>query len=344
MTLDARLARLSTGLSARERVVLYVRAVLEDRPLDPSIRATMPDWQLAEANRLIRLADGILHVLLPQALILQADVEVLGVRFQHLLALAVWGTERTHLRNALALLGVVPVAQSEYDRLVHEGRAEQLPFAEAVELLEVIDERPRGPRTQTAYERELRKLIKAGAVRAHGAGPVEIEVGSLYDWLGRPFVPHPLGAWRYEPLPDAEYERERWRAEFEAVELAREDDGPGIARVPLAGPAADRTRTVAAGPDAARDALADRVRGDLLECWSRLLAIETVSDEALEPLQDERVIPESMHSLLARARLGLIDLYEQGMVLLGIDGFPEADARLVRQLRQALVRDETMLL
>ena len=344
MSLDSRLGRLSPGLSARERVVLYVRAALEGQRIDPSVGATMPNSQVAEANRYVTIANGILHVLLPQALILQADVEALSLRFQLLLTWAAWGTERTRLRNALQLLAVIPIAQTEYDRLVSEGRAEYLPYAEAAELLEVIDERLDGPRDEHGYERELRRLIKAGNVRSRGKGDaLEVDVGSIYDYLGKRFEPFAIGAWRYQPVPDSEYARHRWRAEMEATELERVDKGPGMPRFPLA--AAEPQASAAMQPaDAARDALALRARSDMLSYWSRLLAIEAVRDEAVEQFEDEGVIPESMDSLLARARLGLIDLYEQGMVLLGIDGFPEADAQLLEQLRQALVRDETILL
>lgn len=341
MTLDSRVNRLSPGLTARERVVLYARAVLEDQRLDPSVGSTMPDWQVPEANRLIRAANGILHVLLPQALILQADVEALSLRFQLLMTLIAWGTERTHLRNALQLLAVVPIPQSDYDRVIREGRAGFLPLVDAIELASVIDTRTDGPTDARGYEREIKRLVKEGCVRYRGKGDtLEVEVGSIHDYLGIAFEPVPTGAWAYQPVPELEWQRHAWRADMEQSEFARIDDsGPRLPQLPLR-ESAEPMLYPSAG-DTVREALAAQVRSDTTDCWARLLAIETVRQEVVERFDDDRVIPESMDTLLGHARRRLTDLRDQAA---GVFEFPPVSGpheALMDQLRRGLVRDET---
>ena len=58
MSIDARLSRLSPGLTARERAVLILKADRDKRPEDPSWQRTLPSEQRDEFNRLIGLMNG----------------------------------------------------------------------------------------------------------------------------------------------------------------------------------------------------------------------------------------------------------------------------------------------
>ena len=58
MSMDARLARLSPGLTARERGVLLLRAFRDRTPEDPSWLSKMPEIQRRDVNHYIDLMNG----------------------------------------------------------------------------------------------------------------------------------------------------------------------------------------------------------------------------------------------------------------------------------------------
>lgn len=93
--LDRRLSVLSPGLSARERVILILRADAEGRPEDPAWRRGMPDFQASECNYFIGIANGVNHVLVPHATVLLSEIETLEAKWGWLTAIVGWGVERT---------------------------------------------------------------------------------------------------------------------------------------------------------------------------------------------------------------------------------------------------------
>ena len=93
--LDRRLARVSGGLSARERVILILRAEAEGVPEDPAWRRDTPDLQISECNHLIGLANGVNHILVPHATVLLCEIETLEARFGLLSALVGWAADRS---------------------------------------------------------------------------------------------------------------------------------------------------------------------------------------------------------------------------------------------------------
>ena len=93
--LDRRLTLVSAGLSARERVVLILRADAEGLPEDPAWRRNVPDSQVPECNRLIALVNGVNHILVPHATVLLCEIETLEARFGLLSALVGWAAERS---------------------------------------------------------------------------------------------------------------------------------------------------------------------------------------------------------------------------------------------------------
>ena len=97
--LDRRLGGLSPGLSARERVIMILRADAEGLPENPAWRRGMPDFQASECNHFIGIANGVNHVLVPHATVLLCEVETLEARFQLLAALVGWSAERTLRRE-----------------------------------------------------------------------------------------------------------------------------------------------------------------------------------------------------------------------------------------------------
>ena len=93
--LDRRLTVVSAGLSARERVVLILRAGAEGLPEDPAWRRNVPDFQVPECNHLFALANGVNHILVPHATVLLCEIETLEARFGLLSALVGWAADRS---------------------------------------------------------------------------------------------------------------------------------------------------------------------------------------------------------------------------------------------------------
>ena len=93
--LDRRLATVSAGLSARERMVLILRADAEGVPEDPAWRRNVPEYQVPECNRLVGLVNGVNHILVPHATVLLCEIETLEARFGLLAALAGWAADRS---------------------------------------------------------------------------------------------------------------------------------------------------------------------------------------------------------------------------------------------------------
>ena len=95
MSLDRRLAQLAPGLSARERVLLILRADVEGLPEDAAWRRNVPEFQVPECNHLVGLANGVNHILVPHATVLLCEIETLEARFGLLSALVGWGADRS---------------------------------------------------------------------------------------------------------------------------------------------------------------------------------------------------------------------------------------------------------
>jgi hypothetical protein len=93
----SRLDRLSPELSARERAILAARALNADEEPDRSILWTMPGDQAAEYNELVTMVNGVFRGLLPHALRLEAEAQVMKRELGMLSLLAVWGAERRML-------------------------------------------------------------------------------------------------------------------------------------------------------------------------------------------------------------------------------------------------------
>lgn len=111
MSGKARVDRLLPGLSARERAVLCVRAVLADEPEDPQIRLTMPSDQVARFNELLALGNGVLHILIPHALVLEGQAREMVARMCWFGSLAAWGDDRLAL--AVGLVTTLAIHRDE---------------------------------------------------------------------------------------------------------------------------------------------------------------------------------------------------------------------------------------
>jgi hypothetical protein len=98
-----RLRWVGGGLNARERALICVLSAREGHRPDPFVRGLITEDQVVEFNHLVCLANSTLHTLVPVALALAGEVEADGLRFQLVLAFALWGMERAQLRSGLGL-------------------------------------------------------------------------------------------------------------------------------------------------------------------------------------------------------------------------------------------------
>ena len=112
MSLDARLSRLSSALSAKERAVLVLGSLKEKTPEDPAWRHTMPQDQVREFNRYI----GLMNVVNRELAILiggQArTADELGVREAWLVSLTLWQEHIDEIREALRVVFRRPASAS----------------------------------------------------------------------------------------------------------------------------------------------------------------------------------------------------------------------------------------
>ena len=102
MSGKSRVKRLMPELTARERAVLCVRALHAGEREDPQIRFTMPEEQIDRFNELLTLANGVLHILIPHALVLEGQARTMQMRMMWFSSLVSWGDDRWLIHTKLA--------------------------------------------------------------------------------------------------------------------------------------------------------------------------------------------------------------------------------------------------
>ena len=78
---DRRLDTLSSGLSARERAVMRLRAFKDDAPEPAGLHRSTPDRQIQEVNELLALANATHREITWYAIWLQARAETAALRW-----------------------------------------------------------------------------------------------------------------------------------------------------------------------------------------------------------------------------------------------------------------------
>ena len=90
---EKRLEGLYPALSAKERALLVLHAVKEDRDAEPAIRWTMPAKQRPEYHRLISTINALNCELASVIMVLHEQAEKASLRLAWLLTTRVWGSE-----------------------------------------------------------------------------------------------------------------------------------------------------------------------------------------------------------------------------------------------------------
>ena len=342
--LKQRLERLAKHLVAKERALLVLGALKEERPVDPTWRATMPEVQAGEFDGHIRKICELNGDLGWYMLVLYQEVEKLGLRLESHTNLILRGLSAWRTRFLMTRHTKEPVTEAEYRELELAGRADLLLADEEAGLrpedgleggglpgdepdrFATDDENHRAALTVDGLseEREARPRPHAAAGGSHGG-----ELG----------VPVPLEPWalEYEVLPDEEVEQvQRRRAERMAMRRGAER-APMLATARLLG---DEELAEIAETTPADDLLeqhARLLRAGVAECWRRLGAIDQVVEEVRHDLDGEDPLMPDLRELVAASRATL-NLCKRQECVIGpseLEEPREEDLAWVRELMEA---------
>jgi hypothetical protein len=166
VSIDARLSRLSSALSARERAILVLGSLKDKTPEDPAWRHTMPRDQVHEFNRLIGLmnvANRELSLIIGH---LAQSTREMGVREAWLVSLVLWQEHIDEIRRAIRLTVREPITESQHGALVEATRAEYVPVDELAAML--AGEHQAGKTATSASAKTESKGLRT----RHGTGSV----------------------------------------------------------------------------------------------------------------------------------------------------------------------------
>ena len=308
--LEQRLERLAENLTAKERALLVLRALKEERPADPTWRSTMPEDQVEEFRGYLRRICGLNAGLGSYLLVLYQEVEKLDLRLESITNLMLWGLSGWQTRLFMMRHTKEPVTESEYRELEAKARTDPVPVDELAELL-VDESRDHGAAHVEKLERlrrdkagELAALVDYGIlVGGEEDGRPYVQAGSYFDWVDEPVPMHPAWGIEYEVLADDEAEQMQDLREGRLAMRLGVDGGPMLQTARLLG--IEERLAELAEPTPA-DALLERnvrfVRATMVECWRRLGAVELVVEEVRQELDGEDPLVPVLRELVEESR------------------------------------------
>ena len=338
--LEQRMERLAENLTAKERVLLMLGKLKEDRPVDPTWLSTMPDDQVKEYGGYLGKIYGLNGKLWSHILVLYQDVEKLFLQLESVIVLMNWGLAGLQTRLFMMSHTKETVTESEYRALQAKARTDPIPVDELAEVL-VDESRDRGVASVEELERltrdkagELAALVEYGVlVGGEEDGRVYVQAGSYYDWINEPVPMQPAWGIEYEVVADDEAEQlQKFREErlgmLEALEL-----GPMLQTARLLGP--EERLAELAEPTPADDMLEGNVkivRAAMMDCWRRLRAVEQVVEEVQCELAGEDPLLPDLRELVdaSRVKLNLCKKQERIIGPLELEEPGEEDMALVR--------------
>jgi hypothetical protein len=192
---DHRLDRLSSSLTAKERALLVLRSWKAGEDEDPSWRFSMPDSQAPSFNRYIELMNGVNVHLKPLLVVLNLELEKLGLRVGWLVTFHLWylsyenlagefeyRTGEPPLPTALKPPALPPLL---YPAELQERLACELAKVEPNKMDEVVTEHKRvlreGVLEQGAYLRAAQLAVDEVAEAFDGEDPALPVVRELID-------------------------------------------------------------------------------------------------------------------------------------------------------------------
>lgn len=321
---ERRLDRVAERLTAKERALLVLRAMKEEKPPDPAWRRTMPEDQVEEFHRYLALIEGVNLRLGWYLLVLYQGVEKLGLRMESIINQVLWGFSCWQTRLFMMDQTKEPVTESVYRELEVQARAGLMPVDELADLLVEEGQEPEAVRDE-AWERlrrekedELAALVEQGVLAGSetGAG-LFVQAGSFYDWHGEPVPMHPAWAGEYEVIPDDEAEQFHDRREGRLALRDIPEAGPMLETARLLG--IDEHLAELAAPTPADAQLEHNVkfaRANIVEYWRRLGAIGQIAEEVRHELDGEDPLVPFMREMVDESRADL-NLWKRLAPLIG---------------------------
>lgn len=356
MTADGRLDRLYPALSAKERALLILQCVKEQREEDPRIRNTMPWQQGREVNRLIGLMNACNVELACAIFILKEQVQQLDIKCAWLRSLHLWGLEMSALAGHMAMFTKEPVTESGLRLREQELRAERLTLAQAAEMLveghdgwtpadydgdgqDVVTDEA-WSRVLREKKRQLSDAIKAGALRASGkGGRARLTMGALHDWLDEPMPVFPDWGCDHDVFPDERADEvARLQAERGRVQaLVRR--APGVMNLPyeLSRPPKPDPDKASYGDDLAH-ALAWTIRDGVQTRWRELRCVDVVLGEAAEEFDGEDPLRPDARELFEEAKGTVREVRDEMLPYAGEFELPEAGEEELALTRKLVER------
>jgi hypothetical protein len=359
VSIDSRLSKLTSALSAKERAVLVLRASKEGTPEDPQIRASMPPEQTREFNRYIGLMNGVNVFLTFYTGVLNQSLALLDARYGWLLTLHMWAMSVADLAGYITLYTKEPITRSEYERRVKAAREEMVPVSELAELLvedhegwaeddlepQEGEEQPlvkpeAWERVCREKDREVAGLVEQGVLVGGKKGRrLTVQAGSFYDWRGRPVPVTPEWGWEFEVLPDEQADevrrlqeaRRRSREECERAPLSLVLDLP-------------RQKGRRSGKDShKREEIAEAVSGHLRDGiklrWRELQSIEAVLEEVAAEFDGEEPVRPWEREALDDGKKRLEELHRSVQTWVGPFKLPGPDEKETEQVRECIRRE-----
>ena len=358
--IDGRLSRLSSALTAKERALLVLRSWKEDRDEDSAWRYRMPDQQVSEFNRYIRLMNGVNRNLGPLLLHLEATVEMLSLRLGWLTTFMFWQWNTAQLVEYIQRETNEPVTESEYRELERKAREEYKPADELAELLverhegwseedldpdqgddphdDVIVSPKSWARVRAEKKREIAALVKEGALPGRGKGKgLLVQVGPFYDRLGEPVPVEPEWAMAYDVRPDDQ------AGEVKAHRYWREQAREAYRRGPTAPIPYLPDLELDTGEPSQIDEIVDvhkkLLRSGVVDQWRLLGAVEqNIGEVAAQFDGEDPAIPELRH-VLDHSKERLIDLHKETQRYTGPFELAEPDEEELAWVREIMGRE-----
>jgi hypothetical protein len=348
VSIDARLSKLSSVLSARERGALVLQSLKNKTPEDPAWRRTIPPGQVPEFNRYIDLMNACNSKVTFMITVIEKEVEKLELLAGWWFTMLIWRTNLAEIDFLASVLAREAITQSEYDRLVAQAADQYIPVSMlGIELadyrrawsndeLEPMDgragqlvvRRDAWQRHCEQAEREIRDAVTAGALQARGSGKkLAVRSGAFDAWLGRPVKAYPLWAGGYEVLPDDRAAQ----VTSDRTTLSHLQDA--IKRTPQERCGVDGADGVSL--EAAMEGIVERIMTGIAVRWMDLRQVEIVMDEVAEDFGGEDPLKTNLREALVTSKEKLLQVRSEmaaGKKVIELQEPSEEDLELMRRL------------
>ena len=316
VSIDARLNRLTSALSAGERALLVLRSMKEKTPEDPLWRTTMPRDQTLEFNRLIELMNAANREVAFLIAMHEKELEKLELYAGWLHMLHLWRLNLADINFTAPLVAREAITQSEHEKLVAKAAGEYMLVSQlAVVLAEekrcwTDDEvehvgwtrelvvKPQAWKSIIAEaEQNIREAVEAGELEACGAGKnLAVKRASFDGWLGRPVTVYPKWAGTYYVMPDDH------AIHVEADKHTLEHLRQAIEETPIPIDIVERYKEKGSNLDFFVSRMEENLGRRLLFRWEEIVATETLVNQIAAEFGGEDPLKPASRASLQRAR------------------------------------------